>query len=269
MSDTSNVQDIILTAQAAIEPKELEAGTIYAVINDEGGVSVVDTMQYLPQPSMMRRSVKTEDAKSFIDYILVHQGDHKGEAVEIYSRQGSSAHNFVCVFDPNGWSRDRVSLQLQESPEWQAWVKRSGNLYDQIQFADFIEDQISTIVTPEGSTLLEIVQSMQANVKVAWKSAEWLANGQRSLLFDEQVDAKAGRTGKLEIPAQFTLALRPFLGSDPFEVKANLRYRIDGGHLTIGFKLIEPERRLEKAVEEVSIAIASKTGLEVWAGWPE
>ena len=83
------------------------------------------------------------------------------------------------------------------------------------------------------------------------------------------MEAKAGRTGQLEIPAQFTLALRPFLGADNFEVTANLRYRITDGLLAIGFKLVEPERRLEVAGDELVQQIETETGLTVYRGWPE
>ena len=268
MSDVCDMEAVISAAQLAVEPRELGAGAIYAMVRSDGSVSVVDTMEYADSPARYKRNPQLYDVDSFIAYMMRHccgdDGDDE-DRPEIFADEHAK---FVAILDPNGWRTDRVTLALEESPEWETWMKWSGQMMTQAQFADFLEDQLSTIVAPDGATLLEIAQSMEANTKVDWKSAEWLANGQRSFKYDEQVEAKAGRTGQLEIPAQFTLALRPFLGADPFEVKANLRYRINDGELRIGFKLVEPERRLEAAVDEVAAKITEETKLTVLRGWP-
>jgi uncharacterized protein YfdQ (DUF2303 family) len=267
------VESVIGVAQLAAHPVELGIGRVYAAADGGRGVKVIDTMDYLthlPEPHRMRRSVKTVDAVSFIEYVCANTNyaDEARRVVEVYAKTKPSPR-MVAVFDANQWREDRVYLDLVTSPEWDAWTRASGTLVDQAQFADFIEDQVSTIVTPDGGVLLEVVQSMQAAQGVNWKSAFWLGDGTRQFVYEEHQEAKAGRSGQLDIPAQFTVGLRPFVGADPFEVRANLRYRINGGDLKIGFKLVEPERRLEAAVADVTSLVAEATGLAVLAGWPE
>jgi uncharacterized protein YfdQ (DUF2303 family) len=260
--------DVNDVAHLAGDPKELENGKIYAVLKGNQQVGIVDTMNYLaytPKPPRPTRKVVTLDPDSFIAYI---RDNADTDITEVFAK-GEPKPRFVCVFDADRWREDRVYLDLKTSPEWDAGNAANGKLLSQDQFADFIEDQLSTIAAPEGAVLLEIVQSMQGYKSVNWKSADWLANGQRQFAWEEAIEAKAGRTGKLEIPAQFTLALRPFMGSEPFAVTANLRYRINNGNLAIGFKLVEPERRMEVAVDDVMTKVANETNLTVLAGWPD
>ena len=259
----SDAQEIIDAAQLAVIPKELEAGKVYAVADGGRGVQVIDTMAYADVPARQKRHVRLTDVNSFTHYLIDNANPI---LVEVFF--DAAELKATAILDPKGWREDRVSLELTKSPEWTDWAKASGVLLPQVTFASFIEDQISTIVAPDGATLLEIAQSMEAATKVDWKSAEWLANGQRNFKFDQQIEAKAGRSGQLEIPAQFTLALRPFLGCDPYEVKANLRYRISEGDLFMGFKLVEPERRLEAAVADVVKVISDELGVTVLMGRP-
>jgi uncharacterized protein YfdQ (DUF2303 family) len=257
----TGLASVIRAAQQAVEPVPLEPGAIYAMLDGDGQVVVRDTMRFADAPARPQRRVTLTSVDSFIELIAMEDN----EDTQIFT----DGLTTVAIMDAHGWRQDRIELHLQASPEWTAWRTLSGQLVSQLQFADFLETQLSTIIAPDGATLLEIAQSMEANTKVDWKSAEWLANGARSFKFDEQVQAKAGRTGQLEIPAQFTLALRPFVGCDPFEVKANLRYRIEAGALRIGFNLVEPERRLEAAVDEVTNQICRDTHLPVFRGRPD
>jgi len=107
--------------------------------------------------------------------------------------------------------------------------------------------------------MLELAQSFQAKTKVDFESAQQLANGRRSLQFKETVDARAGQKGEIEIPAEFKLALKPFVGTDPYAVTARFRYRINGGNLLIGYKLNRPADVQRSAFGDIVDAI--KAGL--------
>jgi hypothetical protein len=67
-----------------------------------------------------------------------------------------------------------------------------------------------------------------------------LKNGDYQLKYEEQTEAKAGQKGAVEIPDDFTLRLAPYAYTAPVELVANLRYRIEDGHLKLGYKLIRP-----------------------------
>ena len=263
---TTEAAAIASIAQQAIEPTELDPGLIYAIANGDGGLKVIDTDAYRTEPRRVIRKVTAADAVSFLAYLNGRQVDD-GDGLEVWADIDS--RTMTAIIDGHeGWCADTAVLQLRHSSEWKAWSDRSGRLVSQLEFADFVEDQLSTIAEPEGSVLLEIVQSMQGSTKVQWQSADWLANGARAFQWVEEVEAKAGRKGKLEIPAQFTLGLRPFVGSDPFRVVANLRYRIEHGQLKIGFKLPELDRIIESAFADVVAAVDEGVTVPIIYGKP-
>jgi uncharacterized protein YfdQ (DUF2303 family) len=255
--------EIITTAQEAADPKPLDAGTIYAMLRD-ADVEIVDTDSYGEKPRRVTRRAIVRDAASFLGYLEARNAESL-PGFEMWSDVDSRTVTGV-LDGHDGWRGDVVVLQLEHSAEWKAWTKLSGHLIDQLAFADFIEDNLSSIADPDGSLLLEIVQSIQGSTKAQWQSADWLDNGARAFQWVEEVDAKAGRKGKLEIPSRFTLALRPFTGSDPFRVVANLRYRINQGILSIGFKLPELDRIIETAFGDVVSTIDSMTVTTILSG---
>ena len=78
-----------------------------------------------------------------------------------------------------------------------------------------------------------------------------LANGQRVLRWEEEIDGKAGQKGDLKIPADLELVMAPFIGADPVLVTARFRYRINGGNLTLGVKLVDPLAALDAAFRRI------------------
>lgn len=265
MTDTTEASTIATIAQQAAKPNKLDPGAIYAVPDDNGGIKVVTTDDYAASPRRVTRSAIARDPATFLAYL-----DYRGVGggpLEVWADLNS--RSITGIIDGGaGWRGDRVTLQLEHSAEWLAWSGASGNLSSQAAFSDFLEDQISVIAEPDGAVLLEIVQSIQGSTKATWQSADWLDNGARAFAWVEEVEAKAGRKGKLEIPSRFTLGLRPFTTSEPFRVTANLRYRIDHGNLLIGFKLPELVRVVESAFSDVVNEVSAGLLAPVFIGKP-
>lgn len=270
----TEVESVAALARSAAKPSELEAGRIYARANADGDIKFEDTDlkfedtdRWAAKPRRVERVPLLTDAASFLRYLDRRGALGNSAALEVWA---DLTHlRFTAILDgKDGWRGDRATLELTESPEWAAWTVRSGALRSQLDFADFIEDNLGSIAEPDGAVLLEIVQSMQGRSKVEWKSAEWIANGARSFAWVEEVDAKAGKKGTLEIPAKFTLGLRPFIGSEPFKVTANLRYRITDGTLQIGFKLPDVGRIVEQAFNDVVAAVEAGVPVPVLRGRP-
>ncbi len=262
---TSEARTIADLAQDAIEPRILKPGEIY-LINGEGGPEVIDTDYYMQAPRIKATRVAADTPETFIEYLNTNCVETL-EATEVWADM--RRRKVVGILDAHAWRGHRVTLELQHTPEWLAWVGASGTLHDQATLADFIEDQLGTIAEPDGATLLEIVQSMQGTTKAEWKSAEWLDNGARGFQWVEEVEGKAGRKGTLEVPSRFTLGLRPFLGSQQYRVVAALRYRVQGGGLRVGFKLIDVDRVLESAFEHVVDSVAANVEPTIYFGQPD
>lgn len=264
-TDAVNLPFVAAIAQQAVLPRKLEEG-VYAIYS-AGGIEVVETEGYRAQreqawrekyasgPRTIERGVTVLDVDSFIDYLARNTDGADGVDVEYEHDAGSlelwadiDARTIKAYLDGiDGWRKHSATLQLKVSREWGEWAAIDGKLFDQVTFAGFIEDHLSTIGAPDGAVLLDICQTLQVHTSAAFKQQSILANGQRVFRYEEEVDAKAGQKGDLSIPGELTLVLRPFQGSAPVAVTARFRFQVREGVLKLGVKLAEPDKVLEDA----------------------
>jgi uncharacterized protein YfdQ (DUF2303 family) len=265
---------VIDAVRGTLPPIRLDTSEVYLVTDADGERRVVDTDAWGWSPRRVVRTVVVEDAASLLSYL--HQQNVSDRGPEVWADRAS--FEVRAVLDPPasaedpGWCDHQAVLRLRPTPEWQTWMAGSGKLGGQQDFAELLEDRAADVVTPAAAHMLELAQSFHATNRVSFESSSFLADGQRGLEYREQVEAKAGRTGKLVIPATFELGLRPFEGGPPYKVTARLRYRIDDGRLRIGYKLLDPEAVARAAFGDVVDEVHA--GLDVaWQpirwGWPK
>lgn len=266
LNDMAAVEEIAQLALSGSKPEELEDGSIYSVPNGSGGVMLLRTPLFAEReqelPTRVHRTVTVRDAASLVDYIARYGLDQDTENLEVWadleSRKITAILNGI-----DGWGDHRAVLDVRLSPEWKQWTAVDGKLLDQVTFAQFIEDHLSTIAKPDGAELLEICQTLEARVGVDFKMQNILANGQRQFRWEEQIDGKAGTKGELKIPAELQLVLRPFLGSDPIPIVAKFRYRPSPGGLSLGVHLVGTEDVLENAFATVVGSIQGDLAVRV------
>ncbi len=167
--------------------------------------------------------------------------------------------------DP-GWGDHRLELKLQHTPAWQAWTKFDGQWLPQVQFAELLEERLQDVVEPDGATLTEVARSFRATKSVAFESDHVLSSGQVQLGYREEIDAKAGRAGNVDVPEKFTLGLAPFEGGKPYAVLARLRFDIAGGTLRIKYVLDRPAEVVRTAFDEVVGVIGAGVDAPLYHG---
>jgi uncharacterized protein YfdQ (DUF2303 family) len=143
-----------------------------------------------------------------------------------------------------------------------------GKMLDQSAFAEHLELGQGEIVDPPAAAMVELAKTFEANTKVQFKEAVVLESGERKLMFDQTITAKAGQKGDITIPREFTVGLAPYEGTDRFKVVCRLRYRIEEGRLRIGYAMARPEAVLEEAFRDIVTEIETATGLTAFAGTP-
>lgn len=296
----SNVSDLALDtdadtglliatlAQQATNAQQLNEG-VHAVLQADGSITIVETPGYAQQrekewadanaetPTLLTKSATVVDVTSFLAFLAAHTAAGDGEVGEgsLFSLGGlevwadiDNATVLGVIDGVDGWRRQQVTLRLRKSREWGEWMGVDGKLFTQHEFAEFIEDHLSTIAEPDGAKLLDICQTLQATKGVNFKSQTILASGQRQLRYEETVEAKAGQKGDLMIPDTLTLVVRPFQGSDPVAITARFRFRLNDGALRLGVKLAEPERVLEEAFDRIVADVANGVPVPVLFGRP-
>lgn len=197
----------------------------------------IDLSALAEHPLRAKSVDKVLQTDSFVE--LVRRW-HTGETVIYVQPNEFSA---VAVFDDHGavggsgaagWREHRLQLSWRRSPGWNRWAMAHRKMLSQDDFAELVEDGLTEIARPAGADLLELAQSIKVTSSAAFQSDRRLANGQVQLNYVEELDGRAGRDGQMTIPASITLLLAPIDGSQPIEVVARFRYRLQGGKLTLG-----------------------------------
>lgn len=158
-----------------------------------------------------------------------------------------------------GWGDHRAVFKAVLTDEWKTWINSNDKGMNQATFAEFIEDNLPNIVSPDPTTMLELVQTFDANASIVFKQQTRLASGERSLTYSEDIDARAGTTGQLVVPESFGIVLQPFEGSDRFTLTARLRFTLRDGALTLRYKLERPRDVMRSAFDDVVDKV--RTGL--------
>lgn len=200
--------------------------------------------------------------------------DHKDEASRIYADLDAATmiavlnhHEAVPDQVAARWGDHRAKFEPPKDPDWITWTGHDDEPMKQLQFAQFVEDNLPAIVAPDGAELLELAQHLEATTKVQFKSAQRLAGGSRSFAYEEQAQNKLGR-GKVELPEAFHLRLSVFRGGDKVHLEAKLRTRIAEGQLTLWYHLHRPQDALEEAFQRLRDGVGVATGIVPWLGVP-
>lgn len=242
-------------AQQALKPQPVHPAELYVLPDGRGGVRVVSTDEYGTAPRHTAAARVVTDAASFVAYV----NRHRRPGTEIYAHTNSSS--VVAVIDSHepvteeaflpGWQKHTLRLVLEKSKPWLAWEKADGHLFQQDEFADFLDDQWSDVIDPAPAVLVDIATTFHAKTNVEFNGGVRLDSGDVKLTFEEKTTAKAGQKGDIEIPKKIQLALRPYVGGPIYSIWAHFRYRLRGGNVLLGFKLERPESVLDAAFADI------------------
>lgn len=151
-----------------------------------------------------------------------------------------------------------ITFTPTPSRKLQEWGTKDGRLMGQREFAEWIDEHAEDVVSPDSAKVLEIAQTMEATKTVDFKSATRLSGAQDvQISYTEETDTSAGERGHMVIPEVVTIGIPVFEGDDAYKIDARIRYRIDDGRLTIGYKLLRLEDVKEDAINLILEAIGT------------
>ena len=250
---------------------DLVPGRLAGVLHGQGQVlHEVDLEEFEDAPFRKTGTVELGGVDSFGLYVNRHQ---VADATTLWA--DVDAGTVTAVIDDHvagaelaGWGQHRAILALAETPDWEHWLALDGKMVAQGVFAEHIEFGAGSVKEPSAADMLEIAQTFHAKSGVDFQSGIRLSSGETQLQYVETVAARVGQKGSVEVPASFTLALQPFHSSDAYEVLARFRYRINGGNLQLGYRLVRPDLARRQAFDDLCAGITTATNLPVLSGRP-
>lgn len=258
--------DKVIQAGSMIgDAKSVADGVIpYAIVPNDAHIDELERL--LPAPVRARATVTANSAETLSAYI----NRFKSENSAIFADQAK--FTIVGIIDYHAPSapafrEHRVTYVAPRSLEWQTWTGGSGKRMAQSDFAQFIEDNVVDIRTPPGADVLEVARGLQAKKSVEFASAIRLADGAQQFTYNETIDGSAAK-GTIKVPEEFVLGIPVFFGGDLYEVRARLRYRIDGGKLMLWYELYRAEYIERDAFDAVCKGVSEATAKAIWQGTP-
>jgi len=222
------------------------------------GMNLMSLTGYRDQPARVKQEVSLQSPEDFAAYVLrfaemnsiVLADEQKGQYVAIldyhlpppFLEKGTGAR----------WGEHVAAYTCPFSPEWTTWTAASGKPMNQEAFALFMEDNFLNITRPDHSTMIEVSRRLEVTKGCAFKSSKRLSDGQVQFQYTENQEAAAG---EFQVPEEFVLALPVFRGGQAYEVKARLRYRLQGSQLSMWYELIRPDRIRDHAVAEITTKV--------------
>lgn len=262
MVDTDNVEVLNRVIEAVQrEPKLLDvAGTSPLAVVPQG-YKIESLKGHLLAPETLSQSVTVLTAAAFMAYWERFNGE---ESVVFADERKAQ---YLAIFDyhhPDGTPArcsHRATYSAPKSREWEIWLGKNGSRMDQASFAEFIEENYVDVHHPSHAEMIEVSMNLQVKKGISFSQSTRLADGQVQLTYQEEIQGSTQTSaGSTKVPDHFILHLPVFLGGPVYEVKALLRYRIEGGKLAIGYDLHRPNKVIEAATTKITEEIVKGLG---------
>ncbi len=245
---------------AATEPIHTVHDRAEQLVAIRKGYALEDVEKHLPAPTRKRGSVTLYQPDSFVAYVNAYAD------VDSVIFADLLASTLTAVFDYHRagegsarWGEFRATYAPRLTKEWQTWTAMHRKHMTQVEFAEFLENNLPDIASPDGATLLEIAQNLQIRKDVNFRSSVRLATGETQFTFEETHRDDATK-GEMKLPELIVLGLAPYEGIDRRGVDARLRYRINPeGKLVIWFDLVRAHKVIEDAFNAIVSRVHSQT----------
>jgi uncharacterized protein YfdQ (DUF2303 family) len=163
---------------------------------------------------------------------------------------------------PN-WCGHEAVLCLEPSEEWSAWMALNKKPLKHLDFVEFLQERIGTIAKPDASGIVQAARAFSASRNAKFEQVLPVEGGDISVSYSEEVRGTT-KNGQAALPQALTLMLRPYRSGKAYPVEAQVRWRLSReGDLTFSFALLETERVIETAFEDVRKEIAAATDITV------
>lgn len=270
----TNATDMLAAGAALGEVRQAQPADCTPFVTLPPGYTAHDLESTLMYPLRERGTTHLDTLDSFVAFVNRHKDE---TASAIYASVREDALVAVLNDHSSGdaqWRDWRADYSCPLSDEWVTWILNSGKAMPQAAFAQFIEDNLPDIVTPDkgnkkptAADMLIVSRTLEAKSSVAFAQGTRLQTGDVELSFSERTAATAGN-GKFSVPESFEIGIPVYRSGALYRVTARLRYRISGGLLTMWYDLLRHKQVHDHAFAEVVTQAQKKTELPAFYGTP-
>jgi uncharacterized protein YfdQ (DUF2303 family) len=155
-----------------------------------------------------------------------------------------------------------VTLKLRDSEEFKRWNTMEGEMHSQVDFALFIEENVTDVVNPDHAVLLEICRDLEATKDLKFRSGARLDNGDRTFSYEDETHIKNDMT----VPTEITLSIPLYQGEPPTDIRAKFRFRPTPNGLLLGFRWHRVEYQRQATFNAMATAASEETGRPLFYG---
>lgn len=223
----------------------------------------------LPAPSRVRQVNTFTDVASFLAYFAQFA---PGQTPVMFAERNEKGLRVQAVFDYHAntdgrtqakWGEHIAVLQLAYDPDFAAWMKANGNFFEQLEFAEFVEDYTHLFVNPDGATMLEVAQELKAHRNVQWQGGQRLSSGQQKLEYSETLNAQTSR-GDVFVPERITVKMQIFAHIPAQELLAAFHWHLGNNKkMKFAYKFLQLRAALKIAMDSVVNTIEENTAQKV------
>jgi uncharacterized protein YfdQ (DUF2303 family) len=269
-----------LVELGAKAPFVLQATNGEPIVCLPNGQKVESLKKFYP-PTRIERKVSLLEAGSFIEYVK----RFKTAATLIFANVTETGAKFVAMLDYHSAAPEltpafcshSAEFTAIETPEWKVFAGGDRKQFTQVEFATFIEDNLSLFTPgtsaqyPAGAELLELVKQLHGHKNARWERVWNPTNGAYSIRYDEEVEVKAAReqsSGSLEVPTQICAGAAMFQGGTVFEIPARLKTRTPDRGLCLTYEMLNRPQVIRTSIMQLVAQIATGTSIIPLLGNP-
>ena len=244
-----------------------------------------------------------------LDSFIAHANRFKDEESAIFAKDDRANPSLTAVLNYHGknvpiekdgetqigipparFGDHRSYFAFPLSDEWKAWNAGNGVKMSVATFAEFLEDRIADICEPGEhglsdaqeafikrlggkdriatvSDLVTLSKGLRVYENGSFTNAANLSSGEGEVV--ARVEHADANGTPLLIPTTFQIAIPVFRNDDFYVVVARLRYRVNGGAMTLTYDLWGVEKVFDHAFTTAAEKAAEATGLPLFLGAPE
>ncbi len=249
----------------------------------KGLAALIEPWRTRPERKVGTANVNT--LESFIE--LVER--HKTEDSAIFANTDWQHPSLTAVVDYHSsteaaFGQHRIHYPFPQSEEWKVWTSKHGKPMNQVDFAEFIEDHIQDLTTPDTleeesferlfsckvgypNDLVMLSRGLQVNAEVRVKNAVKLQTGESQIVFEE--DHKNADGQPISVPGVFVINIPIFHAGAATRIPVRLRYKLRDGVIAWTFMLHRPDVYITEEVRRDLERAATELDLPKFEGKPE